>query len=89
MQYGQFERGEIVNPNKRTRKSRVGETSISTNGEKMTIIRYEGTNDVTVMFEDGTVVEHVRCNNFVKGRIANPNNPCVRNNRIYKGKGSA
>lgn len=50
-------------------KQRLGQQARAGNGELMTIIAYRGCKDVDVQFEDGTVVEHVLYQNFVKGYI--------------------
>ena len=43
----------------------------------MTIIRYGGARDIDVRFNDGTIVEHKRYNDFLKGKIRNPMFPSV------------
>ena len=70
--YDAFKRGEIANPNYNRYNCRVGETNISNQGLKMTIIRYNGTRDIDVQFEDGTIVKHRTYGNFKKGEIVNP-----------------
>ena len=60
------------------RKNRVGETSIASNGQKMTIIVYRGVNDIDVQFEDGYVARHKQYNSFKHGKIRNPNTPNVQ-----------
>ena len=52
---------------------RTGEIMTATNGQKMTLIRYVNSQDITVKFEDGTVVENKSYDSFSKGKIANPN----------------
>ena len=52
---------------------RMGETSISKRGQKMTIIRYCTKDDIDVQFEDGTIVRHRDYKSFIKGVIKNPN----------------
>ena len=53
-------------------KQRLGQQVRNGNGELMTIIAYRGSKDVDVQFEDGTVVEHVLYQNFVKGYVEKP-----------------
>lgn len=53
-------------------KQRLGQQVRAGNGELMTIIAYRGSKDVDVQFEDGTVVEHVLYQNFVKGYVEKP-----------------
>ena len=43
----------------------------------MVIIRYAGALDIDVQFDDGTIVEHRRYNDFKKGEIKNPMRPSV------------
>lgn len=75
--YQNFKRGQIANPigyqYPSKRDLRIGETSLSTQGELMTIIDYINRNDITVQFESGAVVEHRRYSCFAKGAIKNPN----------------
>ena len=74
--YDNFQAGRICNPNvgkKGTYASdRIGETARAGNGQMMKIIAYRGSNDIDVMFEDGTVVEHRIYHAFRNGQIANP-----------------
>ena len=58
-------------------KDRTGEFGVSNSGERMTIIRYGGKNDIDVKFDDGTVVEHKQYNDFKRGKIKNPYFPNV------------
>lgn len=53
-------------------KQRLGQQVRAGNGELMTIVAYRGSKDVDVRFEDGTVVEHVLYQNFVKGYVEKP-----------------
>ena len=53
-------------------KTHMNETILAGNGQKMTIIDYKKYGDITVQFEDGTIVEHVRYGDFKLGNIANP-----------------
>ena len=54
-------------------KSRIGEVGISTFGEKMEIIEYVNNSNITVKFEDGTVVSGKTYGCFKDGRINNTN----------------
>ncbi|MBO5632873.1 MAG: hypothetical protein J5965_27775 [Aeriscardovia sp.] len=47
----------------------TGETNTSTNGMKMTIIRYGSSNDIDVLFEDGSMVTHKQYAHFRTGKI--------------------
>lgn len=37
-----------------------------------TVIKYNGSDDISVQFEDGTIVEHKKKAHFLKGLIKNP-----------------
>ena len=66
----------------------IGMKSVASNGQEMEIIAVEnGLHDITVRFEDGTVVEHKRIDTFRSGQIANPNLRCTDIKRCsYIGK---
>lgn len=68
--YRAFENGNIANPNF---NPRLGETKMMNCGMEATIIRYGGSADIDVRFEDGIVVEHREYREFEKGGIINPN----------------
>lgn len=53
--------------------NRIGEQNRADNGQMMTIIDYEGNHNVTIQFEDGTVVYKKRYDYFKSGYIVNPN----------------
>ena len=53
-------------------KQRLGQQVQNGNGELMTIVAYRGSKDVDVQFEDGTMMEHVLYQNFVKGYVEKP-----------------
>ena len=69
--YSEFVRGSILNPN--IKKLKIGEESISTKGQKMTIIEYRNTEDLDIQFEDGTIVRHKYYKCFLRGTVTNPN----------------
>ena len=56
---------------------RLNEVGYNNNGERMTIIRYGGNADIDIQFDDGTIVEHRRYDNFKRGKIKNPMFPSV------------
>ena len=58
---------------KNVKINRVGETNIAQNGQKMKIIEYNGYHNVTIEFEDGTIVYNKRYDFFKLGYIVNPN----------------
>ena len=72
--YKTFVKGSIENPKLKEdfRRSKIGETSMSNNGQKMTLIAYRSANDIDVQFEDGAIVESTRYPYFKRGAIANP-----------------
>ena len=80
--YASFANGNIRNPNKVNVRSnfasRLGETVVANNGQKMTLIGYHGANNVDVEFDDGTIVYGKVYHNFKVGEIWNPNCPTVR-----------
>lgn len=39
--------------------SRIGWKNVAQNGQTITIVNYRGSTDVDLMFEDGTIVEHI------------------------------
>ena len=63
---------EFLNGSIRPPIDRVGETNIMNNGLKATIIAYRKHIDMDVRFEDGSVAEHIEYRNFMKGRVARP-----------------
>ena len=57
----------------------INETNISFYGQKMTIIRYNGCNDIDVEFEDNYVSRNRTYTDFKLNRITNYNYPSVFN----------
>lgn len=55
------------------KKDRTGETKTMNNGMKATIIKYNSTQDITVRFSDGTIINNRRYLSFTRGNIDNPN----------------
>ena len=53
----------------------IGETNTALNGQKMTIIDWVGFSNITIKFEDDTVVKGKRYDHFKSGYIVNPNCP--------------
>ena len=58
--YAHFKNGLIRNPNYNP-KSKLGEERIMHNGQKATIINYNGCYDVDIEFEDGAIVDYKKC----------------------------
>lgn len=73
--YKDFKNGAILNPNAKTKEavSRIGEVSISSNGQKMTLIAWRKSTDIDVKFEDETIVCNKNYGHFKEGLIFNPN----------------
>ena len=79
--YQSFKKGEIKNPNKSAQLKtdiRIGETTVATNGQRMTIIAYRDSGNIDVRFEDGYVACHKQYDSFKEGKIRNPNTPNVQ-----------
>lgn len=55
------------------KSDKIGEISISTVGQKMKIIEYYNSSNITVEFEDGTIIKNKQYSNFKSGNIKNPN----------------
>ena len=53
------------------RNERIGEVGYNRHGEKMIIVDYVNRKDISVMFEDGSIREHVRWSEFVDGSLNN------------------
>lgn len=74
--YGSFQRGEIKNPNHKdakTSKNKVGEVGYNNKQLKMEIINYINNRDITVKFDDETIVYNRSYQSFRNGSIENPN----------------
>ena len=78
--FKEFRDGYICNPNfnpsncskKSMEKERLGMVVTMKNGHSAKIISYRNTNDITVEFEDKTVVTNVTFHNFLNGLIRKP-----------------
>ena len=80
--YRAFRKGSVANPNVKTKynrsfwnnmaKSRIGETNIASCGMEMTIVEYNGANDIIVEFKDGART-HTTYSNFKSGIVKNKN----------------
>lgn len=69
--YDAFRRGEISNPT--IYKERLNERKKMKCGMSAKIIAYRKSDDIDVLFDDGTVVEHRSYRDFTKAAISNPN----------------
>lgn len=76
--YKNFKDGFVAHPSK---KNKVGETSMSSIGMKMTVINYHDCNNIDIRFEDGTVVYGKTYGSFKNGSIRHPDiSPYKSNN---------
>lgn len=86
--YGNFIKGKVKHPNinwniNNSKKKHIGEVTTASNGQAMTIIEWTGTYNISVKFEDGTIVKNKQYSSFKEGKIKNPNVPTeIRKNRI-------
>jgi hypothetical protein len=58
-------------------KDRTKDSNVNFQGLVMTIFQYRGARDISVQFEDGTVIEKTAYKEFESGSIKNPNHPTV------------
>ena len=65
-------------PTKKVVHSAMGESKMMKCGMSATIIAYVNYDDISVEFEDGTIVEHIRKDKFTNGTIKNPNIPAEK-----------
>lgn len=49
--------------------NKISETAIANNGMLMTIVAYRNDEDIDVQFENGTIVENQRYDDFKNGNI--------------------
>lgn len=59
--------------NEACRKEHFGKSNLANNGMMMYIIAYQNTEDIDIVFQDGTIVKNKRYKNFNKGKVGNPN----------------
>ena len=64
-----------------TRQKRIGQQKYNNNGELMEIVDYKNSRDITIKFEDGTIMNNVNYWNFMNGRVKKYNRP----NKYNKG----
>ena len=64
-----FQRQMIHKPTKSLLHKKIK----ANNGQYMEMIAYRTSRDIDVMFEDKTVVSHIRYDNFIRGKVRNPN----------------
>ena len=73
--YHNFLKGAIGYPEQKI--SHVGEKRMANNGMEMEIVEWFKRSQITVRFSDGTVRANCTYDNFLNGKIANPNLPSV------------
>ena len=72
--YQSFKKGLISNPNlKEDYSKRLGETKMMKCGMKCTIVEYINAKNITVQFEDGTIIKNKTYQSFKNSVINNPN----------------
>lgn len=67
--WSDFLNGKVIKKN----EQRIGMSIRARNGQMMEIIEYKKWDDITVRFQDGTVVYNQRFEKFKNGEIVNPN----------------
>jgi hypothetical protein len=80
--YSNFKIGNVYKPSHRAyliKQSKLGETSVSIDGEPIKIIDYIDYNNITVEFEDGSIRENVQYDLFKRGKV-------VKNSRVNGAK---
>ncbi len=88
-----FNKGKIANPNF-IKGSVLGQSALMRCGMRCTVVEDKSSRDITVKFEDGTLVKHIRRDYFKNKSIANPklgknfsrviNNSIKGNSKIMK-----
>lgn len=58
-------------------KDRTGEVYTFSDGRTMTIIKYFNAKNITIQFEDGTIMQNVKYYRFTDGLIKNSNHPSI------------
>ena len=82
--YINFKNGRISNSVKRTKipiGQYVGRTKVMNNGLKAMVIEEESGKNLTIQFEDGTIVYNKTRTNFDRGNVRNPN---ITSDKIQK-----
>ena len=72
VRYDSFKNGTLHSPKNKLAVTRVGEERKHNNGQMMTIVAYRKSNDIDVLFEDGTLVKGVKYDSFFRGVLTNP-----------------
>ena len=70
------------------RQKMVGMKVKASNGQIMECIEYFGVSNLTVRFEDNTIINNVYKSCFLKGTVKNPNKPCINHNTKKKSDAS-
>ena len=68
----------------RKKEVRIGAIQIAQNGQTMKIIEYIDNKNITVEYEDGTIVKNKQLVNFKNGTIRNPNKPLLNTKKAQK-----
>ena len=59
------------------RTDRQGEVWTNNDGENLHIIEYNGVNDCTIRFGDGTILKNIQYHNIISGCVKNSNRKSV------------
>lgn len=77
--YQHFKQGDIKNPNitneifqNSCKTSRIGQSTITNEGKKITIIGYRNSKDIDIQFEDGTVLKNRYYRDFLQKCVQYP-----------------
>lgn len=65
--YSALKKGQVRKP-----VNRCGESYITNSGDKITIIKYYSSLNVSVVFEDGSIVNNLQYDNIKRGKVKNP-----------------
>lgn len=87
-----FQKGLIGHPHVRAsnravaalKEARLGQSQKMNNGMIATIVQYNNAQDMTIQFEDATVVEHARYRDFKYGGIPHPHKQYTTTNSIQE-----
>lgn len=81
--YTRFKNGLLIPSNADSRLYRsynryINAVNRATNGQEMTVVDFISCDNVTVKFEDGTIVKGISINRFLSGSVKNPNYTTIK-----------
>jgi hypothetical protein len=59
------------------RTNRQGEWWVNNDGDNLLIVEYNGVNDCTIKFDDGTILKNIKYHNIISGGVKNNNRRSV------------